>query len=122
MKKLKIYLATPVNGRQEATLKEKREAAYKRVKEMSELIRRKHPDAELHSSFDDDISPIGGVVWSEAGIMGLCVMRVMECDMVVMDSGWQVSRGCTVESFVAIQYGKNVLPIEWYLAQDGKEG
>lgn len=122
MKKLKIYVATPVNGRQEATLTEKREGAYKRVKEMSELIRRKHPDAELHSSFDVDVSPIDGYVYDEATIMGLCVQRVMECDMVVMDSGWQVSRGCTVESFVAIQYGKNVLPIEWYLAQDGKEG
>ena len=120
MKKLKIYVATPVNGRQEATLKEKREGAYKRVNEMKELIRRKHPDAELHSSFDVDVSPIDGYVYDEATIMGLCVTCVMECDMVVMDSGWQVSRGCTVESFVAIQYGKNVLPIEWYLDK-GKE-
>lgn len=49
-KKMKIYLATPVNGRKEGTLEEKQEAAQERINEMADYMGRIYPDAEFMSS------------------------------------------------------------------------
>lgn len=107
-KKMKIYLASPVNGRKEKTLKEKQKAAMKRIDEMADYLVKFYPDAEFMSSFN-----IIGVKYhvddlSEAVIMGACVRMVMESDMVILDDGWERSKGCTVERFVAWEYGKKV--------------
>ena len=109
---MKIYIATPVNARNEATIEEKRKAAYQRVLELQEKLRAMYPDAEFHSSFDDDIAPItesGKTYWSEPTIMGACVQRVMECDVVFLDVRWHKSKGCRIENAVANEYGKRVL-------------
>lgn len=108
---MKIYIATPVNGRSEATLEEKREAAYKRVKELEYTISKcinGAEFAEFHSAFDADIAPFGSGISSEPKIMGKCVQRVMECDMIVMDFEWERSKGCQVELKVADLYGKEL--------------
>lgn len=113
----KVYIATPVNGRSEATIEEKRKAAYQRVCHVKVALKRMMPDAEFHSSFDDDIAPIdvgltkrmyGWTLPSEAVIMGKCVQRVMECDAIVMDVGWLKSTGCRIERKVAMSYGKEI--------------
>lgn len=105
----KVYIATPVNARKEATLEEKRQAAYNRVQAIKEKLQEQMPDAEFHSSFDDWIAPLkGGKVWAESSVMGCCVQCVMECDMVVFDYGWRESRGCQVENKVAIVYEKEI--------------
>jgi len=114
----KVYIATPVNSRSEATIEEKREAAYKRIKEIEYRLSKAVKDyefAEFHSSFDADIAPInleltkkmyGMGLPSESVIMGKCVQRVMECDVIVLDNGWSLSRGCNLERFAALMYGK----------------
>lgn len=113
----KIYLATPVNGRKEKTLREKMKGALKNVQAMAKIILNTYPDAEFMSSFE--IPDIRAIINdhvdvpmpSEAKIMGECVRMVMECDMIVLDDGWECSQGCTVERFVAMQYGKQVKTI-----------
>lgn len=114
----KVYIATPVNSRSEATIEEKREAAYKRIKEIEYRLSKAvkgYEFAEFHSSFDADIAPInleltkkmyGMGLPSESVIMGKCVQRVMECDVIVLDNGWSLSRGCNLERFAALMYGK----------------
>lgn len=102
---MKIYLATPVNGRKEKTLVEKQLAAERRIDEMADFMMKLYPDAEFMSIFN-----IIGVKYhlidlSEAIIMGACVRMVMESDLVVMDENWRDSRGCWVEQTVAQQYG-----------------
>lgn len=104
---MKIYLATPVNGRKEKTLIQKQLAAKKRVEEMKNYLRRWYPDAEYLSVYDID-TPSGLMKLSEPLIMGLCVELVMTCDTIILDDGWENSQGCTVEYFVAMQYGKQV--------------
>ena len=109
---MKIYIATPVNGRVEATLEEKRKAAYHRVCYLKVALKRMYPDAEFHSSFDEDIAPIekfSGILPSEAEIMGLCVTKVMECDAIYLDSRWWASKGCRLEHQTAFIYGKQIL-------------
>ena len=116
----KVYIATPVNSRSGATIEEKREAAYKRIKEIEYRLSKAvkgYEFAEFHSSFDDDIAPInieltkkmfGMGLPSESVIMGKCVQRVMECDVVFLDYEWSLSRGCKLEWFAALTYGKDV--------------
>ena len=116
----KVYIATPVNSRSGATIEEKREAAYKRIKDIEYRLSKAvkgYEFAEFHSSFDDDIAPIkleltkkmyGMGLPSESVIMGKCVQRVMECDVIVLDNGWSLSRGCNMERFAALRYGKEI--------------
>lgn len=118
MTKFKIYIATPVNGRKEETIEGKRAAAHLRVMELKKSLAVRYPDAEFHSSFDNDIAPLDimltkrmyGIGLSpEAVIMGKCVQRVMECDMVVLDYGWNKSKGCRLENATANIYGVGVI-------------
>ena len=114
---MKIYIATPVNGRKEATLEEKMQAARKRVGEMQQLLMKHYQDADYLCSFN-----IVGLVLdeplTEAEIMGRCVQMVMEADMIVLDDGWESSRGCTIERYVAMQYGKKIQTINWFMLQE----
>ena len=106
---MKIYIATPVNARKEGTLEEKREAAWKRVMHLRKIIKETNPKAECHSSFDLDIAPLNCYNWSEPSIMGACVQRVMECDAIFMDWGYENSKGCTIEHTTALTYGKKII-------------
>ena len=110
---MKIYIATPVNGRSEATLEEKRLAAYYRMCEIRKQLHWKFPDAEFHSSFDEHIAPIRrdrfDIEWYEATIIGRCVTEVMNCDAILMDWGYEQSKGCTVEHTTALTYGKKII-------------
>ena len=111
---MKIYIATPVNARSEATLVRKREKASDRVAEIIGFIEdyytEKEPDIsiECHSSFDIDIAPLYSNK-PEPEIMGACVQRVMECDAILMDWGYEQSKGCTVEHTTALTYGKKII-------------
>jgi nucleoside 2-deoxyribosyltransferase len=113
---MKIYLATPVNGRKEKTLHEKMKAALANIQAMAKIVIKAYPDAEFMSSFEiPDIRALVNnhpvALPTEARIMGECVCMVMEADMIVLDDGWECSQGCTVERFVAMQYGKQVKTI-----------
>ena len=116
-KKIKIYLATPVNGRKEGTLEEKQEAAQARINEMADYMRRFYPDAEFMSSFDIFELKYGIGNISEAIIMGVCVRMVIESDLVIFDDGWENSNGCNVEHYVAMKYGKQIEIIDKYKMQ-----
>lgn len=119
---MKIYIATPVNGRSEATLEEKRQAAYKRVCELAvKIAKLMNMRIEVHSAFDEDIAPInvdltrkmyGYKLPSEAVIMGKCVQRVMECDAILLDDGWMESKGCLLEHYAAFDYRKKIFRLE----------
>ena len=99
---MKIYLATPVNGRKEKTLDMKLAMAKVRINTMKCVLQKKYPDAEFMSGFT--VCPIDKHL-PESVIMGGCVRLVMESDLVVMDENWRDSRGCWVEQTVAQQYG-----------------
>lgn len=120
---MKIYIATPVNGRKEATLEEKREKAFDRMCAIRKQLHKRFQDAEFHSSFDEHIAPInieltnkmyGMGLPSESVIMGKCVQMVMGCDMVVLDYDWQQSKGCKLECHTAQIYGIVCEPV-WLL-------
>lgn len=109
-----IYLATPVNGRKEKSLDEKRRKAYERIKMMEQYLRPKFGEAQFRSSFD-----IVGLVLdqqlTEAEIMGRCVQMVMESDLVILDSENSLnSKGMIVESYVARIYGIKVRTLKHY--------
>ena len=106
---MKIYIATPVNARSEATMEEKRLAAYYRMCEVRKELHKRFLKAEFHSSFDEHIAPINKELYkSENCIMGDCVAEVMSCDAIFMDYGWSKSKGCKVEKKTAIVYEKKV--------------
>ena len=109
---MKIYIATPVNARREGTLEEKRKAAYKRIEYLFCELYKTYKEKVMYSSFDNDIAPIHvpeESLMPEANIMGKCVQRVMECDAILMDWGYENSKGCTIEHTTALTYGKKII-------------
>lgn len=114
---MKIYIATPVNGRREKTLRVKLEAACMRVAIMLAYLCKWHEDAEFMSVFDIG-TPKELEMLAEPLIMGQCVEMVIEADMIVLDDGWESSRGCTIERYVAMQYGKQIRTINWFKLQE----
>lgn len=109
----KVYIATPVNGRKEKTLERKLETAYMRVVYIKNILREHFPDDRFCSVFDLVPFSIHSLLkMTESEIMGICVKGVMDCDAIVLDTGWRKSKGCNVEKFVAETYGKEVMYYE----------
>ena len=109
-----IYLATPVNGRKEKSLEQKRWAAWKRIVQIMEYLKPKFGEAQFVSSFD--FYPVHSQeTKTEAEIMGWCVQRVMTSDLVILDSENSLnSKGMIVESYVARIYGIKVRTLKHY--------
>ena len=110
----KVYFATPVNGRQEATLAEKKAAALARCVEVRNHLKRLHPDWVICYSFmvcprDEQIT--------EAEAMGRCVTLLMSCDMLILDDGWMHSKGCELEMRTAEIYEIETLKLKEILAE-----
>lgn len=102
-----VYVATPVNGRKEPTIKEKQDAAFKRVKEIGDKLRIQYPDYIIIVFSSETIADIETM--PEWEIMGNCVELLMCCDAAYFDDGWRDSKGCTVEHTVAEQYNIKIL-------------
>ena len=102
----KVYFATPVNGRTEPTLAEKKEAALARCVEVRNHLKRLHPDWVISYSFM--VCPISEKL-TEAEAMGRCITLLMECDMIILDDVplplYANSRGCLLENMAAQIYG-----------------
>ena len=111
---MKIYIATPVNARKEATLIEKQRAALERVNVLKEKVKELHPNAEVWSSVGNIVVARKGLPEREAQIMGTCVRMVMESDIIVLDQGWWDSKGCNVEKYTAETYGKQIWEIDQF--------
>ena len=100
---MKIYISTPINGREEQTFALKYAAAKKRVKDIMETLSRnpEYAYAQFISTFD--INPIAEIL-TEAEAMGRCIQSLLECDKVYFDRNWRRSKGCTAEFYVAMNY------------------
>lgn len=114
----KVYFATPVNGRTEPTLAEKKEAALRRCIAVRNHLKRLHPDWVITYSFM--VCPINQVL-TEAEAMGRCVTLLMSCDMIILDDNWQYSKGCRLEWDAAELYGIERHPLRLMLAEVQKK-
>ena len=111
-KQLNVYIATPVNGRKEATMELKQEAARQRVEFLRKMVKAVFPDAVCWSSFDF-LVPKDLREMSEGEIMGRCVWCIIDkIDHVLMDYDHTDSKGCMLEYSAATIYRKNVIYID----------
>ena len=108
-KKKRIYIATPVNARREATLEQKRKQASLRCIYLKVILRDEFPDAEVVCSFD--VCPLDEDV-EEHTAMGRCIDLLMTCDAIYLDHAWQSSKGCNLEYRTAKIYGLEVMDFD----------
>lgn len=110
---MRLYISTPINGRQEKTFKLKWYAARERVEEIKSLLRRdeKFKDYdEMVSTFDICKHPNEN---TEPEAIGRCVQAVMESDAVFVDDKFMTSKGCREELNTACIYGIRVFGFGW---------
>ena len=102
---MKLYIATPINVRQELTMREKLVAAKHRVEMLKEILAddARFKDYELISTFDfNDMND------TEEKAMSRCIYHVLTSDAIYLDHGWTASEGCNLEYFTAKIYGKRI--------------
>ena len=102
---MKLYIATPINARQEPTMLEKLVAAKRRVEMLKEILAddARFKNYELISTFDfNDRNE------TEEKAMSRCIYHVLTSDAIYLDNGWTASKGCNLEYLTAKIYGKHI--------------
>ena len=102
---MKLYIATPINARQEQTMREKLVAAKRRVEMLKAILADdvRFKNYELISTFDFNYM---NDVAEKA--MSRCIYHVLTSDAIYLDLGWITSPGCTLEYLTAKIYGKQI--------------
>ena len=102
---MKLYIATPINARQEPTMREKLVAAKRHVEILKAIIAYddRFKDYELISTFD--FNYMNDV---EEKAMSRCIYHVLTSDAIYLDHGWIMSKGCNLEYQAAKIYGKQI--------------
>ena len=102
---MKLYIATPINARQEPTMREKLVAAKHRVEMLKEILADdvRFKKYELISTFD-----FNDMYDTEERAMSLCIYHVLTSDAIYLDHGWTASKGCNLEYQAAKIYGKQI--------------
>ena len=105
--KKKIYVSLPVTSRKEQTIEERVQAAFERC----ELLRRRIAGVDAFKGWEIvtpfDVAPVG-TTKTEAEIMGGCVQAVLECDAILLDYDYTISKGARLEAEAAALYGKQI--------------
>lgn len=105
--KKKIYVSLPVTSRKEQTIEESVQAAFKRC----ELLKRRIAGVDAFAGWEIvtpfDVAPVG-TEKTEAEIMGGCVQAVLECDAILLDYDYTISKGARLEAEAAALYGKQI--------------
>lgn len=103
----RIYISLPINGRKESTFSEKYAAARRRCADIEAHIRR-HVDAEAEIVTPFDVTR---EFTPEGVAIGKCVTALYGCDIIALDADWRNSKGCQLERYAAMVYGKGVMEI-----------
>ena len=103
---MKLYIATPINARQEPTMREKLVAAKRRVEMLKAIIANdiRFKNYELISTFDFNNMYDA----DEEKAMSRCIYHVLTSDAIYLDHGWTASKGCNLEYLTAKIYGKQI--------------
>ena len=103
---MKLYIATPINARQEPTMREKLVAAKRRVEMLKAIIADNDlfKDYDLISTFDFNNMYDA----DEEKAMSRCIYHVLTSDAIYLDHGWTASKGCNLEYLTAKIYGKQI--------------
>ena len=102
---MKLYIATPINARQEPTMREKLVAAKHRVEMLKAILADdvRFKKYELISTFDFNVMND-----TEEEAMSRCIYHVLISDAIYLDHGWTASKGCNLEYLTAKIYGKQI--------------
>lgn len=103
---MKLYIATPINARQEPTMRDKLFSAKHRVEMLKEILADdvQFKDYELTSTFDFNNMYDA----DEEKAMSRCIYHVLTSDAIYLDHGWTASNGCNLEYRAAKIYGKQI--------------
>ena len=95
--KKKVFISLPITSRPEPTMEERIAEAKKEALIMANVFREE--GYEPITPFD--VTKDG---MTEAQCIGACITALLECDCVYFCKGWETSRGCRIEHFIATEH------------------
>lgn len=104
MKTKRIYISIPITGRED-TIFERNELAKKEVKELGyEYV----SPIDNNDVCEEDLKNHTNLE-KTAIYMGEDIEDLITCDSIYLCQGWENSRGCQIEKFVAEKFNKEIL-------------
>ena len=102
---MKLYIATPINARQEPTMREKLVAAKRRVEMLKEILADdvRFKKYELISTFD-----FNDMYDTEERAMSRFIVHFLTSYSICLDHFWTASKSCNLEYLTAKIYGKRI--------------
>lgn len=103
---MKVYISLPIAFHEDTV--------FTRNEEAKKYVKKHYPQFEIYSPIDEnhiDDEALGNHLQIErtAYYMGKDIEAVILCDAIIMCPGWEDSKGCRCEKFVAETYGKHVI-------------
>ena len=96
----KAFISIPITGQEEL--------AREKCQEIKKHINNNYPTCEVFSPFE--VAPEKNM--PDSYYMGKYVEQLMNCDIMIQMNGWENSKGCRVENFIADTYNIEKIPID----------
>ena len=105
--KKKIYISLPIAFHEDTVYQRNQEAKDYLFNKFSNRYEWISPIDNNHIDDEDLVNHLQ--IGKTAYYMGRDIEQVILCDAILMCPGWENSRGCQCEKFVAEMYGKEIL-------------
>ena len=105
--KKKIYISLPIAFREDTVYQRNQEAKDYLFNKFSNRYEWVSPIDNNHIDEEDLTNHLQ--IGKTAYYMGRDIEQVILCDAILMCPGWENSKGCQCEKFVAEMYGKEIL-------------
>lgn len=93
----KYFISQPMNGKTIQEIKEERKFIVNHLESIGNTV--------IDSVFDVQCKDENDAI----KLLGKCIEKIAEADVVVFMHGWNKARGCKIEHEVAVEYNKRII-------------
>lgn len=98
-RKIKLFISQPMNGKSNAEIRNEREKAAERAKELLRC------EVEVIDSFFENAPAEAKPLW----YLGESIKLLSTADVAYFVKGWEAAEGCRIENTCALEYGLDVI-------------
>ena len=105
---MKVFISQPMHGKTDEEINAVKEEAIEQIKKVYQFFY-KNNQLEIISTTEKDKFEIIPKDAPRLWWLGRAIQHLVDVDVVFMCNGWEDSRGCRVEKFVATEYNIGIV-------------